>query len=99
MSKNELLASLKNEPEADAMAGYIHPFPCLSCGGAVHVIPVADIELSAGFACENCGEVLYFAGVSSDTGKYLKGWIRPEEKAGARLANPYPDDPLGDAPF
>ena len=78
------------EPQADLFAGRLHPLPCLSCGGAVHVIPAADIELSAGFACENCGEVLYFVGYS-DTLKYIRGWLNPTEHE--TMSHKYPEPP------
>lgn len=76
----------------------VHPLPCLSCGGVVNILPAAAIELSAGFACENCGEVLYFAG-SNDAGKHLKGWLKPGEVEAARRVNPLPDYFGSDEPF
>lgn len=98
MSKNELLSQLATERQADLFASRVHPLPCLSCGGVVNILPAADIELSAGFACENCGEVLYFAG-SNDAGKHLKGWLKPGEVEAARRVNPLPDYFGSDEPF
>jgi hypothetical protein len=90
MSKSHLAAWLATQPQADLFAPRVHPLPCLSCGGVVHVLPNADIEQSAGFSCENCGDVLYFVGYS-DTLKYIRGWLKPDELE--VMARKYPEPP------